>query len=74
MRNWKNYTGLEVTVSAYGTSFTGVMVEMTETSVLLKSPSGFNEIQMDRIISISPSDGQARTPLGPSPLAGLGGR
>lgn len=71
MRNWKNFTGRDVVVTASGARYSGKLIEMTDSSVLLKMATGHAEIQMECINSIEPADAKGRGLLCPSPLAGL---
>lgn len=71
MRNWKNYTGKEVVIMASGARYVGRLIEMTDSSVLLKMSTGHAEIQMERINSIEPAGEGNRGLLCPSPLADI---
>lgn len=71
MRNWKNFTGKEVVVVASGSRYRGRLVEMTDTSLLLRMATGHTEISTETINSIELSDGKRDALLSPSPLAAL---
>lgn len=72
MLNWKNYTGREVVVHARGVVYEGVLVEMTETSIALRSVLGYREVPMDGVTKVEPKGASSSGGLlSPSPLAGL---
>ena len=69
MRDWRNLGGKNVTVHAQGIIYRGTVVEMGETSLLLKAAVGFREIPWDRITGIEEADSN----LGPDLNAGAHG-
>ena len=50
--DWRRLTGKRVSVTALGVEFRGVVVEMGERGILLRTPSGYREIPWDRISSV----------------------
>jgi hypothetical protein len=72
MRNWRNYQGREVVVHASGVTYRGVMVEMTETSILLRAETGHREVPMESITLVELKEESAAGGISsPSPLAGM---
>lgn len=72
--NLRNLTGKEVTVNAQGVIYTGTLVEMTETSVLLRTSTGFCQVPMESVVSVVPTgeEGARGQGLPPSPLEKFG--
>lgn len=71
MRNFRNFTGKDVVVRAMGSVYRGRLIEMTETSVLLKMATGHAEIASEGISSIEEAKDSGGGFLSPSPLAGM---
>lgn len=63
-----NFTGKNVVVSAGGVTYRGRLVEMTESSILLKMESGFIEIPMDSVHELKSDSADPTPTLPPSPL------
>lgn len=42
----------EVVIAAGGTTYRGTLIEVTDSEVLLKSPTGFVSVQMSKVTSI----------------------
>ena len=72
MRNFRNFTGKDVVITAMGAKYRGRLIEMTDVSVLLRMSTGHAEIPIDGIASIEPDTGAGKGFMSPSPLAGLG--
>ena len=76
-RSLKNYTGKNVVVTANGLTYSGVLVEMTETHILLRSDVGHRQILMGAVTGMelkeSGKDAEPQNDrrLPPSPLFGL---
>ena len=72
MWQYKDLTGKQVTVLASGVVYSGRLVEMNETSLLLRADTGFREIALDQVTRVEETGGDtsANGPsiLGPSPL------
>ena len=69
MTRWNKLTGKNVIVRAMGLTYTGVLIEINETSVVLRAPTGHREIMLVQVNSIE--EGEERSSLPPSPLKGL---
>ncbi len=52
MSNLRELLRKEVVIAAGGTTYRGVLIEVTESEVLLKSPTGFVSVQMSKVTSI----------------------
>lgn len=71
MKDWRHLKGRRVTVRAAGTVYRGTIVELGETSLVLRAEAGFREVPWDRILRIddegpgAPSG--ADRPRGPLP-------
>ncbi len=50
--DWRRLTGKPVRVTALGVEFRGVVVEMGERGLLLRTQTGYREIPWDRITSV----------------------
>lgn len=66
MRDWRSLRGKTVSVDASGTSYRGRVVEMGETSLVLRTPGGFCEIPWERITKIDEVEPGRETPPGPA--------
>ncbi|PLX41016.1 MAG: hypothetical protein C0608_07135 [Deltaproteobacteria bacterium] len=67
MAEWNKLTGKEVDVVASGISYTGTLVEINEMSVILRAPTGYREVALEKVVSIEPA--LSRSSLPPSPLS-----
>lgn len=54
--NLKQLQRKEVHIIAGGMTYKGVLIEATDTAILLKTDSGFVSVQMDRISSVRGAD------------------
>ena len=52
MSNLRELLRKEVVIAAGGTTYRGVLIEVTESEVLLKSSTGFVSVQMSKVTSI----------------------
>jgi len=57
MTEWHRLRGRRVQVHASGVAYRGVVVEMGEASLLLRSDSGMQEIPWDRISQVAEEPG-----------------
>ncbi len=62
--DWRGLTGKQVAVTALGVEFRGVVVEMGERGILLRTQSGYREIPWDRISSVRKTPGPGAPPRG----------
>ncbi len=68
MQSWRNLTGKEVVVHAGGTVYEGTLVEMTDTSLILKAVTGFREVLMERVTRVEERGASSNGIRSPSPL------
>ncbi|PLX43360.1 MAG: hypothetical protein C0609_08425 [Deltaproteobacteria bacterium] len=66
MNGWNKLTGRDVNVSASGISYTGTLIEINELAVILRAPTGYREVPLEKVVSIELSRGLNSLP--PSPL------
>ncbi len=52
-RDWRHLRGKEVTVLAGGIEYRGVVVELGETALLLRAPTGHREIPWETITRVA---------------------
>lgn len=71
MRHQNDYTGKEVVITAQGTTYQGVLVEMTDDAILLRADTGYCEIRMAQVTRLEPVGKASSAILSPSPLSGL---
>ena len=69
MKDWRHLKGRKVVVTAAGVEYRGTLVELGETSVVLRAPGGHREIPWARVTRIrEEGGGRANTPRRPSIL------
>jgi len=75
MGNWKHLEGKEVIVYASGLTYEGKLIEMNETSILLRAPTGHREIPLEKVVKMEPKNSGGFSDAGgirsASPLAGI---
>jgi hypothetical protein len=72
--NWKNFTGKEVIVYASGVTYRGKLIEMNESSILLRASTGHREIPLEGVSRMELAEDAGGTGGGirsPSPLSGF---
>ena len=72
MWQYNNLTGKQVVVYASGVTYKGRLIEMNETSLMLRAETGFREILLNQVTRVeeiaSPTGSAPSSILGPSPL------
>ena len=74
MWQYNDMTGKQVVVHASGLTYEGRLIEMNETSLMLRAETGFREIlleQVTRVVEVegaSANSSSSSSILGPSPL------
>lgn len=67
MKDWRHLKGKRVVVSAGGVEYRGTVLELGETSLLLRAAGGHREIPWERVTRMREDRG-ATAPRGPSIL------
>lgn len=67
MLSWSNLTGKEVVVHTAGMIYEGKLIEMTDTSLILRAVTGYREVPMDRVVRVE-ERGTPSAIRTPSPL------
>ncbi|MDW7709269.1 MAG: hypothetical protein SCH98_02250 [Deferrisomatales bacterium] len=57
MTEWRRLRGTQVRVTASGVEYRGIVVEMGEEALVLRSPTGMLEIPWDRVTHLEESPG-----------------
>jgi hypothetical protein len=75
-KDWRRLKGRHVVVVASGVEYRGLVVELGETSLLLRSPAGHREIDWERITRVTEVAGPraGRNPLSVESGSGGGGQ
>ena len=67
MREWRHLKGKRVVVSAAGVEYRGVVIELGESTLLLRAAGGHREIPWERVTAMREDRGGS-APRGPSIL------
>ncbi len=57
MGDWRRLVGRPVVVTASGVEYRGVVVELGEHALMLRTPSGHLEIPWERVTSLAEDEG-----------------